>query len=63
MNMNIHAKKIKILNIKICRKKDKSTRKAHFLSIYNVQNLITSFPHPDDVSVLVWSNSSHWLKR
>ena len=22
------------------------------------QNLITSFPHPDYVSVLVWSNSS-----
>ena len=41
------------------------------MSIYNVvsleirsrsPNLITSFPHPD-VSVLVWSNSIHWLKR
>ena len=42
-----------------------SAHKAHFLSIHNVvilkkgqghQNLITSFAHPGDVSVLVWSN-------
>ena len=26
------------------------------------QNLITSFPYTDDVSVLVLINSSHWLK-
>ena len=46
-------------------------KKAHFLSIHNVVTLkIRSRPsesnhffHPPyDVSVLVWSNSSHWLK-
>ena len=27
------------------------------------QNLITSFPHPNDVAVLVWSNSIYWFMR
>ena len=27
------------------------------------QNLITSFPHHNDVSVLVWSNSIYWFMR
>ena len=27
------------------------------------QNLVTSFPNPTDVSVLVWSNSIYWFMR
>ena len=47
------------------------TQEAHFysLSCSNLENKVTVtksnnfFPGPNDISVLVWSNSSNWLKR
>ena len=62
--------RFQIILIKLCRKKYTVHTTLTFYSIYNLVTLkirsrspkSNHFFHPDDVSVLIWSNSSHWLK-